>query len=187
MSNQNKQIELQIVGNNGSNTRREPVGGSVGEWSQKITAMGCVATISILLIGASVGLAAFALWWLYHSGDPNTECLANFEGIAFSYISWLRVLAITFLSGMAVGLLLVTLHGLVGTVCTSKMATIFGILFFLFQLGWYIVGSILYWRTVPTNCDNGGFIQTGALVLFIFETVILFCLSCGRKAAESAL
>lgn len=185
------QIALQILappttGGGGSGSRPHSAGGFFGEWSQKITAFGCVATFTALLVGAALATSIGALWYVYRD-DASTECIGEFAGISFSYITWLRVLGFTFCGSLLLEIILVFAHGWSGTMCTSKAATAWGIIMYLFQAAWYAVGAILYWKTVAENCENGSEIQKLSFVLFIIQSVVVLCLICGRKAAEAAV
>jgi hypothetical protein len=185
MAGNNRQIELSIVSPAGSAGAAAVGGGGLGEWAHKYTTMGCVATFVSLLIGAALGMAVGGLVLVYGDNSDNT-CIGDLEGISFSYVTWLRVMGFSFIGGLLVLLALVFAHGWWGTWCTSKLATVFGLLFFFFQMAWYVVGSILYWETVTTNCASGTEIQVFSLALFIIQTVVITCMYCGRKAAEAS-
>jgi len=180
-----QQIALSIMTPNQYNNNREAAGGSMGEWSQKMVSLGCIAGLSLLLIGAALGVAVGALWYVYKA-DPEVTCIGMFAGITFSYITWLRVLGWTFVGGISAEMILLMVHGISGTVLTSKIATFFGLIFFGFQAAWYAVGAILYWKTVTTNCEGGSQLQMFSLALFIIQSTVVTCLFCGRKAAQYA-
>lgn len=187
-SNGQGQIALQILappntrgGGHGGNA-----GGFMGEWANKFTALGCIATITALLIGAALATSIGALIFVY-GDDSTTECIGEFAGISFSYISWLRILGLTFCGSLLLEIILVFIHGWTGTLLTSKLATGWGILMYLFQTAWYVVGAILYWKTVSENCENGSQIQMFSFALFVIQSAVVLLLFCGRKAAEAAV
>jgi hypothetical protein len=175
---------LQIISPDGQNNRRES-GGILGEWSNKYVSLGCVGTFSALLIGAALAIAVGGLVYTY-GDDSKTVCVATFAGISFSYVTWLRVMGITFIGGITFEMLLICCHGFSGTVFSSKAAKTFGIIFYLFQFAWAVVGAILYWQTVSSNCPDGSSFQMFALAIFCIQTITIVCLWCGRQAAQVA-
>jgi hypothetical protein len=184
------QIALQILAPPTAGGHRHAggnsAGGFFGEWSQKFTALGCVATFTALMVGAALATSIGALWYVYRD-DAATECIGEFAGISFSYVTWLRVLGLSFCGSLFLEIILVFAHGWSGTMCTSKAATAWGLIMYLFQAAWYAVGAILYWKTVADNCEKGSEIQTFSFALFIIQSTVVLCLICGRKAAEAAV
>ena len=178
------QIALQIIAP--PNSRGVGSGGSgMGEWAHKYSALGCVATFTALLVGAALATSIGALYYVY-GDDAATVCIGEFAGISFSYITWMRILGLTFCGSLLLEIIFIFAHGWTGTLITSKLATYWGILMYLFQAAWYGVGALLYFKTVVDNCETGSQIQTFSLALFIIQTVVVVCLICGRKAAEAA-
>lgn len=193
MTSSNGQIALQILapssstmGGAAGGKPPQAAGGFMGEWAHKVTSLGCVAFFVMLLLGAALSTSAMALWYVY-GDDAKTQCIGEFAGISFSYVTWLRILGLTFCGSFLLEVILLVAHGCSGTVCTSKSATIWGVLMYVFQAAWYAVGAILYWKTVANNCDKGSEIQEFSLALFIIQSAVVILLVCGRKAAEAAI
>jgi hypothetical protein len=185
------QIALQILapssskpGSSGPSMSTSTAGGFLGEWAQRVTTLGCVAACTLLMLGAATAVAVGALVFVYKSGS-TTECLGSFAGISFSYLTWLRVMGWTFIGSLALEVIFVFAHGWTGTYCTSKAATTWGFLMYLFQTAWAVIGAVLYWEGSTSNCSNGSQIQLFALSLFIIQTTVIVCLFCGRRAAEA--
>lgn len=181
------QISLQIISpptNGSGNSNNIHSVGGWGEWSQKITSLGCIGMFTTLLIGAALSVAVTGLVLVYKD-DPSLVCVGSLGGVSFSYITWLRVMGFTFIGSMLLEIAFVCAHGISGTIFTSKAATYFGGLMYLFQVVWYVVGAILYFKTVSNNCDSGTQIQTFSLALFIIQTTVVVCLYCGRRAVHA--
>jgi hypothetical protein len=179
------QISLQIMGPGSGGLNSNSVGGPLGEWSQKITSFGCVAGCVMMLIGAAAAVSIGALYFVY-TDESGIQCVGTVADISFSYFTWLQVLGFTFLASLVLEFILVCSHGVSGTTLTSKLAKWWGIVMYTFQAAWYVVGAILLWQGKTTDCADGSRIQQFSLALFIIESVVLVCLVCGRKAAESA-
>jgi hypothetical protein len=178
---------LQIVtsmGTSRDNSNAHGPGGALGTWAGKLRDIGCPAFVMVLLLGASVALSTGALF--YSQSATATTCIAEWSDFSLSYDRWLQVYGLTNLCMLGAGCLLVAIHGCSGTVCTSKMATTFFVISAAFKVAWYIIGGIVYWRTVNGSCDDGSEIQAFGLALFVIDAFLFALAYCARKAQDMA-
>lgn len=139
-------------------------------------------TIVIIIIAIYCGLAV-ASGFVANQSDSDT-CIGSYEGIKFDYITWLKVFCIITLGivGSSIFLLLLvfaTLDPGVEIMDTDigVIVSLLARLGIIFEFCWYIVGSILYFKTVHKNCQNDTIIFKFGDALFVIQTITIvsFC------------
>jgi hypothetical protein len=128
------------------------------------------AYVVTLLLWAALG--ALAVYVSMHTTGDERACLSPYGGISFDMITWLDVFGWT-----SIGLVAALLLCVGGALLHSEWADItawrlFG-LGFSFHLAWFIVGSVLYWRTVNTRGDAcSSLLRQATFAIWVIECVV---------------
>jgi hypothetical protein len=128
--------------------------------------------LATLLLWASLG--SLAVYVSIHTSADERMCLAPYKGISFDMITWLAVFGWTSI-GVVAALLLVAFWVIVTSTAQSIDVAALRVagLSFSFHLAWFIVGSVLYWRTVNTRGDAcPSLLRQATFAIWIIECVI---------------
>jgi hypothetical protein len=66
------------------------------------------------------------------------------------------------------------------------MATTFLFFAIVGKFAWYVVGAVVYWKTVDGSCSDGSQIRSFGLGLFVIDTLLFALAYCARKAQDAA-
>jgi hypothetical protein len=101
-------------------------------------------------------------------GEP--ACANTYNGISFTFAKWLQVFGIFTIASL---ILIVTLSITALQLESKEIAGIMpviGGLTRVFSVAWFVVGAILYWKTIDENCSNEPIGQYG-LAWFIIMII----------------
>jgi hypothetical protein len=151
--------------------------------SSKCATLGCIGCLMIFLAACLCSLAITAIIVANRDDD---RCIGSYAGIDLSYETWLMVYGIVTLVSVGIAGALGTL-ALAGAVVGEKItayltgcsAIVLFALWLIWQFCWYVVGSILYFQTVYSNCQAGTTIYQFGLALFIIQTTTFACVTFG--------
>lgn len=138
-----------------------------------------IAVSTILIIIISYFVLAFASEFVADRNDSDI-CFYSSK-ITFNYITWLKIFYIMTLTITGLILLLTVLDFAIRTASIQdqktileKIAGMFSTLGIIFQISWYIIGSILYFQTIYPNCQ-GTMIYNFGFALFVIQTISFVC------------
>ena len=130
----------------------------------------------------SLSVAAISI----HAKYGNDLCIGSYSGISFGYDVWLNIYGWTNIS-LIIFILIMLLVCVYyewlqpSCVCLIKFVAV---LAYFFQFSWYIVGSVLYFQEVNSNCQSGRPIHDFGLALFIIQTICWGASCLGAKQAS---
>jgi hypothetical protein len=134
----------------------------------------CISAIMYLILAIQLGLSIASIILNDKYDADQATCMGNYGGILFGYQKWLLIFGWTgigIVSAIVLGLLCScaqeireSMEGLVNSIAG---------LGYLFQVAWYVVGSILYFKTIHHDCPSGDVIRDYGLSVFIIETVVI--------------
>lgn len=113
------------------------------------------------------------------SHHENDQCMEECSGIFFAYgiwieityANWLKIYGITEIYTMGVCLFLFIWWRHMRDDCLMCLGYTVAILGYAFQFVWYIIGAILYFKTVISSCPSGQPLHDFGLALFIIQTI----------------
>jgi hypothetical protein len=131
--------------------------------------------LCVLIVIGIFDLAFFVPAFIYGSqGDPS--CATSYEGITFTYSTWLYYFGLIGFIHLGVMLLTVILELLMENV-GALIGFIVWVVYGLWAFAWYIIGAVLLFETLASQECRGEHIWKFGLALFIIHTVAL-CVRC---------
>jgi hypothetical protein len=127
--------------------------------------------LSIFII-LSITTTAFSIASIFvHDRYSDLSCIGTYSGIIFGYVKWLYIYAWTNIGiiGCMMWLYIISRFSSM-RVDFLKINTLRA--GYLFQLSWYIVGSILYFIEVRDPCSSGGVLYEFGLALFFYQSFV---------------
>lgn len=111
---------------------------------------GAICGLTILSIFAlALGIPAIVIGF-----KDEPACVNTYEGISFTFVTWLRVFGLVIISST----ILLVVTAISAIQLESKLlagtAVVLRWLFRVFGLVWFVIGTVLYFKTVDENCGD---------------------------------
>jgi hypothetical protein len=134
------------------------------------------------LLAYSLNLTALVI--AYNNSD--VDCISDYAGISFSYITWLKVFGFIGTAYMFILLFLISVftYNQADTITIIQIIKLSYIPYFMFNFVWYIVGAVLYFETVH-SCNSSLPIRSFGLALFIIQTIGMCSINSSRSDESS--
>jgi hypothetical protein len=136
------------------------------------------AGLTVVLMTTSVGIASLVIW----DENQNDTCAVRTDLVEFSYFTWLFWTGLVILIVNAIFLPAFIIYTcalargktLVAAFMFALLRSV-SILTTLFDIAWFVVGAILYFKEIHTECPTGGALHKFGLALFILQCIGVGC------------
>jgi hypothetical protein len=160
------------------------------EMSSKLVNLAIVSFSILAALGSALGIAALIVW----DKNQHNDCVGKTDLISFPYLTWLLVFGIVVVAINGLTILLLCIYGCVaneksddaGLPFLYVLIALTGLASF-FQLAWFVVGSILYFKEIHDHCPTGESLRDFGLALFILQCISLCCACTGVANAKKAV
>ena len=111
--------------------------------------------------------------------NVSAQCLGSYGGISFNYAQWLNIYGWMNIACLGFFLCLASLWLVSPSLemAVFLFGSIITVLLGLFNLAWFVVGAILFFKEVDGYCPAHQPLHDFALVLFIFQCFGI-CIGC---------
>lgn len=152
------------------------------QYKNKVNRCFTIIAISIMLIIITSHFVLAIISGVVANESENDEsntCFNFYNEIKISYITWLKVFCITTLTitgliMLFIGIDIHTRNADTRKTILEKIARLLNALGVIFEIFWYVIGSIIYFQTIYPNCQ-GTMIYDFGFTLFIIQTISAVC------------